>query len=814
MIYLPAENIDKAGHCIIKGLLMKYFFTTLSLLLITALSASAQRIDSTIAIYAERYGQEKAYLHYDKASYAPGETIWFKAYLMTGILPADESKTFYVDWTDGQGRLLSHGAFPIVDASTNGQFEVPADYVGDFIHVKAYTKWMLNFDSAFLYNKDIRILSKKPSPQSVAKTVIVPALQLFPEGGDLIAEVSNKIAFKANDQWGRPVKIKGVVTDSKGQRVDSLRTLHDGMGFFYIRPARGETYTARWKDEKGKDYTTTLPVVKANGISMQLSLADDKRTIIANASAAYGASLQTIHLVGTMNQNLAFNVSKDISSGSTRIIVPTQGLPTGILTVTIFDNQWAPLAERITFINNNEYRFEPEINVDHWGLSPRARNKIDIILPDSLPANLSVSVTDVNIDADSSDNIFSHLLLTSDIKGQVYRPAYYFSANTELIRQHLDLVMLTHGWRRFKWEDVIKGKLPAISYPKDTAYLSLSGKIYGASSTQLRDAGDIILLVKPSKGESQTMLLPVDKDGVFSDPNLVLFDSLRVYYQLSKKKGLGDASVRFMENRLPPLSSSKAANGLFNSHWDTTGFARHWSLADETTKAIQLYEGKTLDNIVIKSKAKSKLEVMDEKYTSALFRGDAVQFDLTDDMSAQAAMSVFNYLQGRVAGLQINTSGGTPTLTWRGGSPSLYIDEMQTNTDVVSSMPMSDIAYIKVFRPPFTGGFGGSGGAIAIYTRRGDDIKSEPGKGLANNIAVGYSGLREFYSPNYDTFKKENEKKDLRTTLYWNPQARTDVRSNKISLTFYNNDISESFRVVIEGMSPDGRLAHLEQIME
>jgi hypothetical protein len=112
------------------------------------------------------------------------------------------------------------------------------------------------------------------------------------------------------------------------------------------------------------------------------------------------------------------------------------------------------------------------------------------------------------------------------------------------------------------------------------------------------------------------------------------------------------------------------------------------------------------------------------------------------------------------------------------------------------------------------GGGSSANGAIAIYTRRGDDVKQEPGKGLANNTVSGYTPLRQFYAPNYSSFNAANEKKDMRTTLYWNPQVVTSPQKNKVRVSFYNNDVSKSFRVVLEGMTRDGRLVHLEQIME
>ena len=164
---------------------MKKIIPVALMFIFSVLQAAAQNIDSTIERYGNNYGQERTYLHFDKSSYAAGETIWYKAYLMNGIFPADESKTIYLDWTDDKGRLLSHSMIPIVYATAAGQFDIPANYTSKYIHVKAYTKWMLNFDSTFLYNKDIRILAKIPGV-AIQKNAIIPSVQFFPEGGDLV----------------------------------------------------------------------------------------------------------------------------------------------------------------------------------------------------------------------------------------------------------------------------------------------------------------------------------------------------------------------------------------------------------------------------------------------------------------------------------------------------------------------------------------------------------------------------------------------------------------------------------------------------
>ena len=674
---------------------------------------------------------------------------------------------------------------------------------------------MLNFDSSFLYNKDIRILSK--SAAGSFKNTVIPSLQFFPEGGDAIEGVSNKIAFQANDQWGRPEKIKGIVENNHGEKVDSLRILHDGMGFFFIFPKPGESFTAKWKDEKGTEHVSELPSIKQTGVSLQVAISGDKRNFLVSASPEIASTLGSLHLVGTMNQHEIFKLTKDISSGSIKGIIPTVDLPSGILTITVFDSRWTPLAERITYVNNQEFLFKAEMNVEHWGLNKRARNEISITVPDSLPATFSVAVTDMNIDTDSSDNIISHLLLTGDLKGKVYNPSYYFSNNSDTMSQQLDLIMLTHGWRRFKWEDVVAGKFPQIIYPKDSSYLTLSGKLFGALPSQLRDAGNIILLLRQKKENNKMIFVPIQPNGTFTDPSVILFDSTSIYYQLPKSKGLGDASVQFMQNRLPPFSHNSPATGFFsNQNSDTTGNSRHIALSDEAARLAKLYNGKVLETVTIKAKTKSPTEVLDEKYTSGLFSGgDAYQFDLLNDPTALSALNIFTYLQGKVAGLQINASSNPPSLQWRGGTPQIYLDEVPADANMISSVSVSDIAYVKVLRPPFFGGAGGgANGAIAIYTRRGNDVKAEPGKGLNNNLVRGYTLMKEFYSPNYSSITNNDDKKDIRTTLYWNPLVITNHDNNKVTLTFYNNDISQAFRVVIEGMTNDGRLVHLENVME
>lgn len=783
---------------------------------VLSLSSRAQSIDSVLATYAARYQPEKAYLHYDKSSYAPGETIWFKAYFMEGLFSEIKSKTVYIDWIGDNGDVLTHTVSPIVDASTNGQFEIPTTYTGNFIHVRAYTKWMLNFDTAFLYNKRIHILNKN---SGTVKPAIIASIQFFPEGGDAVTGVLNKIAFKATDQWGKPVKVKGSIQDNNGSAITSFYSVHDGMGYFYLLPKQGLSYTAKWKDDKGLEHSTALPFVKNTGISMQVTMAGTKRMVDFFSANPVPDNLKQLHLIGTLNSTLAFKTTIATTQGSsTRRIIPTENLPSGILTITLFDADWNAIAERITFINNHDYSFQPKLEIQHWGLSKRAKNEIKFTVPDSLQStNLSISITDAAIEKDTAHTIISDLLLTSDLKGYVHNPAFYFSDDSASTAQYLDLVMLTNGWRRFKWEVVAKAKFPLITYPKDTSYLSLSGKVYGVTKSQLSGNDNIVLFVKEKDSGSKIIIIPIQTDGSFNDPGIVFFDTLRVYYHL-KSKFLGNAEAQFMTNRLPAPNykafSKRFSGGVFEN--DTTGSFRHFTLAAETLRLQELQKGKLLQNITVTARIKPPVEAMDKKYSSGLFSGgNSLLFDIVNDPFALGRPDVFSYLQGKVAGLQINAISNPPSLSWRDGTPQLFLDEIPVDASMIQAMPMSNIALVKVFRPPFMGAVGGgSGGAIAIYTRKGDDLRNMPGTGLSNNTIVGYTPLKEFYSPNYSSFNQHNEQPDIRTTLYWNPMVMTTATRRSIVFSFYNNDVTKAFRIVIEGVSKEGLLTHYEQIME
>ncbi|MFT4156165.1 hypothetical protein [Parafilimonas sp.] len=779
-------------------------------------SITINSVQNSLETLAANFPQEKIYIQFDKPSYAPGDTIWFKSYIMTGTNPSQISKTVYIDFVNTDGRVLKHCISPVLQAGGSGDYGIPLDFKEEVVYVKAYTKWMLNFDSSFLYRKTLQVIQPKPTgtrPVPAIKT----NLQFLPEGGNIVENIETNIAFKALHFDGTPAPVSGAVFNNSNTKVADIKTVHDGMGSFLLTAKNGETYTARWKDDLGNDYETGLPAAQAAGVVLKVLPQADARPFTIQRSENAPPGLQKLYILATMQQHLVYGASVNLKEVAvTGGSIPVKELPSGVLQVTLFDSNWVAVAERISFINNEDYAFEPEVGFAQLSTEKRKQNTL-VIHTDSISANLSVAVTDAGIGIDSSDDIVSRLLLTGDLKGRVYHPYYYFQNNSDTLQQQLDLVMLTNGWRRISWDAAIHNKYPAIKYQNEPDYLSLSGKLYGATDQELKQGAMLLMIIKNSKDTSNRIEQAiVDGSGKFANPNIILYDTSKIYYKISGNDRFANSSVISFDNSTPSpktIAEDTAANA-FLADTATENFRRR--LAEEELRAAKFRQGNTLKDVVVKTRTKSPLQMLDEKYASPLFSGDGYQFDVMNDPFGKSAISVFQYLQGKVAGLQINTAGGTPSVTWRGGTPAFFLDEVQqSDPGMLSSLSMSDVAYIKVLRPPFVGAMGGgANGAIAVYTRKGGDVASTPGKGLPYKVIIGYTGQKEFYSPNYDIYNNNTNDRDLRTTLFWSPNILTTPANNTFRLKFYNNDITQRFRVIVEGITTDGKLAHIEKIIE
>jgi len=807
---------------------MKKYLLPLFLVLQHAVFAqvsSIQALKSSIDKYSTDRLVENIYIQYDKPVYNPGETIWFKAYIVTAEGATRVSKNLYVDFIDAAGAVLMHGVYPVQISAAAGNFLVPAKYVGKGIHVRAYTRFMLNFDTAFLYDKDIRIIQHSlPGNKPVTTPVYTASVQFFPEGGDCIAGIKTKLAFKATYNNGMPAGMHGIIVNSKGAVVDTVATMHDGMGYFYLTAQPGETYTAQWQDEPGGVHTTALPAIKTDGASLQLSQSKTNVGLLITRSANAPAYYTQMHIVATMQQQAVYIAPVDldkttVSSGN----IPLSQLSTGVLQVTLLDNTWQPVAERIIFINTNDYGFKASAHFDTTGMGKRQKNILVINVPDSLESNLSVAVTDAGVGIDSTDDITSKLLLTGQLKGNVYHPSQYF-INNDSAAQQLDLVMLTNGWRRFKINEIIAGTAPALQYAPDTSYLTLGGKISGIKPGKQKKPGTITVIatgVKLADSAKSYLMMPINDDGTFAQANFSFYDTLRVFYQLTPPKITwlnNNDGVTFNGALAAPKNIYYNKVNAIYSGIDTTGNYYNAMLAVQQARLAELLKQTTLKNVTVWARVKTRLDTLDERYTSGMFSGGAnvsAQFDVLKDPFGQSALDAFHYLLYKMPLLTFADTSGSNS--FRNPGYELFIDEIPRSIWDVKALSGQDIAYIKIFRPPsFLGTFGRAiGGAVAIYTiKGGEEPRGYANWGLPEKRIVGYTVAKEFYSPDYAIDSVMNIATDIRSTLYWNPWVLTTGETHTVRLPFYNNDITKKMRIIIEGIDGEGRLTRVEKLVE
>lgn len=778
-----------------------------------------ERIQTALQNYLTHYPQEKIYLQTDKDYYAAGGTVWFKAYVTNDYLPSDISTVLYAELLNPKGKVLQRLKLPIRDGGAWGNFDLSPDISPGDYRIRAYTMWMLNFNPAFLYKKDIHIFAAQANSETVNNGAGARdfAVQFFPEGGDLVDSVQSLVAFKAVNQDGLPEKVRGKIVDGNGVLIDSVYSVHDGMGSFTLTPLPGKTYTAWMTDASGRTKTFVLPPAKAEGIVLHIIPSNSHRVFFQiKRNPDRGAAFDKLDITAQIGGHLVYFAPVDFSEGYSGGLIPVGKVPAGIMQITVFTPDGIPLAERLVFVKNEENILPLVLKEDTVSLQPRGKNVFTLDIPDSLSGSFSVAVTDAGQvkQAPGQDNIISHLLLTSDIKGYVYNPAWYFRNNDRTTDHDLDLVMLTNGWRRFVWQRILNNQYPEIKFPAEMQGIQVRGQAFDRKGP-LKNGKITMMLRAPADTLTYFISGNTQPNGYFEVNNLNFHDSATLYYQSKDTLHKGrSVTVKFF--------SSPATQQYELLHTPI----RPWIPVPDATLNNYLIQAAERNNIqkYISSRSVLLKEVnvtarripetkkLEDKYTSGMFRSDdGYTFNLTQETIPY--LSIFQYLQGRVAGLMIAGSPMSPIVSWRGGTPGFFLDEVPVGASEIANVPVNDIALVKVYRPPFYGGFGGGNGAIAVYTKKGGDEDNSPGAGFEKVRIPGYSIIRQFYSPDYAVNKKVNELPDKRATLYWNPDLVIDSASHQVTFSFYNTDITKSMRIVVEGLSADGKIGRVEELI-
>src|SRR5690606_20709394 len=211
----------------------RILFTILTLLAVSNFSKAQEKPAIPINTAVENvqkfftvYPVEKIHLHFDKPYYAVGDTLWFKTYLNTNLFNYDPSKVAYIEILNSRDSLMQTLRVPLKDGAGKGQLVLdPQFWSQDNYRVRAYTKWMMNFDMGYFYNKVIPIgdaINKKLGSDvsfepDGNKTKAI--LQFRDRQGQLLSR--KKLSWEANDGWDPFDKGKGE-TDALGRVVVSL----------------------------------------------------------------------------------------------------------------------------------------------------------------------------------------------------------------------------------------------------------------------------------------------------------------------------------------------------------------------------------------------------------------------------------------------------------------------------------------------------------------------------------------------------------------------------------------------------------------
>ncbi|MFC4874545.1 TonB-dependent receptor plug domain-containing protein [Negadavirga shengliensis] len=777
-------------------------------------SAVLEKIETHLSVWRINYAPEKVYLHHDKPFYRAGEVVWLKAYLVnaSNLQHSDKSNILYVDLTNEAGEAVKKLKLNPVQGRAHGDISLPEDLQEGIYRLTAYTNWMRNFGEDTFFEKEIYIWSEQSEQinQESRGTVepSLPDLQFFPEGGDLVYGLSSQVAFKAIGPDGRGVPVSGGIFDDQGLKVADFEHQYLGMGAFTLEPAPSRHYYAKVNFENGETVDYPLPDVKASGQVMAIDETGDQDHILLKIADNTGTD-EGLLLTGISQDELKYTEEIQLSgTGEYQTKIPKSDFPTGIARITLSKSTGEPLAERLVFIDHEDY-LNVQILSDQDEYYSREAVTLDIEVTDkegnAVETDLSLAVTDDQSLPRSSHGLRlkSYMLLNSDLRGFIESPGYYFDPENENRKEALRTLMMTQGWRRFGWEAMIAGNFPKINHSNERD-INIHGNLQRRNGNPVKN-GEVILFLKD---KYQTFITtPTDENGRFIFEGFHFRDSIDIVVQGTDDRGRKDNVVvniedkRFTPEKAPsayPLPGNLA--GMINR--------------DHVVPSIPLFQGMEtdigslelgellLDEVVVEGRAEVTEPFRLHREADVTIR--------REQLPVAPSGNILESLQGRVAGLQITQMGRDRfRAVIRGqGTPLFLLDGMPVDESILQSINQFDISRIEILKSPGNVGiYGGrgAGGVIALYTHRGypEEIEEpETGDHIIVHRLGGFSKSRQFYSPRYDQ-NQESSIPDDRTTIYWNPMVRTNAEG-KARVTFYTADKSSLYRVIAEGISDTG----------
>lgn len=647
--------------------------------------------------------------------------------------------------------------------------------------------------------------------EKIVKTIPIKAVsdavavQLFPESGNLVEDLPSRIGIKAVGSSGLGEDVSGMVVDNEGTEVLPFKTTYQGMGSFILNPQPGKTYTAKIKLKNGAVQQLPFPKVLTSGYVLAVNNADSSKVglklLVSQSLLNTGEMKLVIQRNNTVIAVLKANTLKQINALS----LDKKELPSGVLHFTLFSPENIPVAERLIFINNPADQID--LNVLNLKKSYKVRENVPLefsATDEGKPTygSFSVAVTNASIvepDADNESNIMTSLLLSSDLKGYIEKPNQYFRDHSAQTRAHLDELMLTQGWSRLLWKDVIGNTVVKPVFAAEKS-LKVSGIVTTPGGKPI--AKGKVTLFSNTGGFFMLDTL-TDANGHFNFDDLRFGDSTKFVVQArnAKDKKFVEIKIDQVPGQLVTPNKNTGDIEINVNEAIQSYIIKSESYFDDLTKRGLLERSYTLDQVNI---VKQKLKAQNSANLNGAGHADAIL--KASDLAYCTTLA--QCLQGRIAGLTIQ--GSQAYLARNNGVPmQIILDGTNVTPDFLDNIQPQDVETIEVLKSGANTAIYGSrgfGGILIITTKRGGNTGyATYAPGIVNITASGYYAVREFYSPKYNT-SQNIRAADKRTTVYWNPNLATN-EAGKGKFNFYNTDESGTYRVVIEGMNLDGRMA-------
>ena len=798
---------------------MRYKFVCLfGILFLSSLSFSLRaQTDSnffnrTINALERLPANEKVYLHLAKPGYFPGDTVWYKAYTVIGSnhkLSA-LSGVLYVELISPDDSLTSRQILHITSGVAWGEIALPGKLKPGSYRLRAYTKWMRNWGPEYFFDQKVEIFGA-PEAEPINNGQPEPDVQFFPEGGDLVNGLRSRVAVKVINANGAGENVTGTVIDNERNEISTFESQHLGMGVFAFTPQKGKTYSAKIVTANKASVTVALPVAKEEGFTLLINnrVKDSIRVIVSANPQLYLFKQNTrFYLVAQSAGKIYYTATANLESPVFSTSIIKSRFPSGILQFTLFSDTGQPLNERVVFIQNND-TLKLNLTGRQGNYQTKEKVKINIDAGDAgqKPVTGTFSAAVINdsllgVDEYAENTIFTALLLTSDIKGYIEKPNYYFLDPTDETRADLDVLMLTQGYRRFNWKEILNKTNFSNRYPPEKT-LELDGSLQTPGDAPVV-GGHVTLSATRENLYADTT---TDINGNFIFKGLDLPDTAKIVLYARKKHN--GSNLKIIVNNIDyPLPGGQGQEPSANVSLlrNSETFKKNIAALQERKKNDSLQIVRELKEVTIKGR---KIIAAPDLSSSANLHGggNADQVIMGDKISG--CITVSDCLYGKIFGVNFGPDG-TPSST-RGGKMSVIINGNILDGSNLNTINADDIYSIEVLRTSYSKVIYGSsiapGGALVITLKNGSEGggAGHSSPGLMTFLFPGFYQAREFYSPKYKNSKTDMGPSDVRNPVYWNPDIITD-KDGKASFEYNNAGTKGTYRIVIEGLDDNGNL--------